>query len=396
MPEPSKSEKIQAFYRDLCLGFVGCLKALSLYPEDHPETKKRLNGFFQRLGKYLEQRPTLTLLFVNGEVVVENRRLQELSGALAQIIKRFEAMKLQRILFRRGLDPGELVSFLQILLPLLKKPVGGDLILAKNQERLPHVIAGALPFETGPQVSYEELSSALKAARRSTLSYTGRIKDLFLGLEGPLAPDKVSGAREITQTLFKALQGGEMPIKVLLYRRSPDPDPYLHAMNVSSISMALAQRIDLDANAIQDIGLAALLHDIGLFLSPEASFSKTATISLDEKKRQWEHPIRGAEILLATPGLPDIAPLVAYEHHLHYDGEGGYPEQKRPRDLNLASLITGIANSYDNLRRNRVGHQALSLTQALNHMDRSMGVDYHPLLYRQFRAMVKAQAEEQV
>jgi HD-GYP domain-containing protein (c-di-GMP phosphodiesterase class II) len=113
---------------------------------------------------------------------------------------------------------------------------------------------------------------------------------------------------------------------------------------------------------------------------------------LDKKKRQWEHPIRGAEILMATPGLPDLPPIVCYEHHLHFNG-GGYPKQKRPRDLNLASMITFIMDTYDQLRRNRPGRDALSLSDTLNWMDSKAGTLFHPLLLKRFRALVKAQAE---
>jgi HD-GYP domain-containing protein (c-di-GMP phosphodiesterase class II) len=97
--------------------------------------------------------------------------------------------------------------------------------------------------------------------------------------------------------------------------------------------------------------------------------------------------------LLATPGIPDLAPLVAYEHHIFYNGSG-YPKQERPRDLNLASLITCLVNTYDNLRRNQPGRPGLSLRDSLNWMDRQAATRFHPLLYKRFRSLVKAQAEE--
>jgi len=324
---------------------------------------------------------------------VENTPLPELSSTLAQLIKRLETMKFQRLVFRRGVTSNEITLFLELLLPLLKNPSGADLILAKNQDRLPHILAGSLPFEAGAQLSYEELSDALQAARQSVLSFSGQLKDLFTDLEGPLSEAKVSMAKETTETIQNMVMSREIPLKILIYRRSADPDPYIHAINVSSLSIALAQQLDLEDSIIQEVGLAALLHDIGIHLSPSVSFTKTAAINLDEKKRQWDHPIRGAEILLATPGMPDLVPIVAYEHHLHYDG-GGYPKQERPRELNLASMITCITNSYDNLRRNRPEQDALSLTDTLNWMDRQVGTYFHPFLFKQFRALVKAQAKE--
>ena len=395
MSEQGRDEKIHLFYRELCLGFVGCLRSFSLYPADHPETKSKLNAFFQRLDRLLDRKPTITFLFIGGEIIVENKRLSELSGTLAQLIKRLEKMKFQRLLFRRGISIPELILFFQLMLPLLKSPSGAEMILAKNQERLPHVLAGTLPFETGPQISYEEFSGVLLTARESMLSFSGQLKNLFSDLDGPLSGEKVSMAKETADAIFKMNIRGELPLKILIYRRSSDPDPFIHAINTAALSMAMAQQMGIDDSTIRELGIGALLHDIGLHLFPRISLSKTAAITFDEKKRQWEHPIRGAEILLATHGIPAIASLMAYEHHLHYDG-GGYPEQERPRDLNLASLILCVTDTYDSLRRNRPEHEALSLTEALNRMDQGIGTLLHPLIFKQFRALVKAQAQEDI
>ena len=395
MGAQAKDDKLKAFFTTLCTGFAANLRALSLYPPEHPETQKKLGSFYQGIEKYLQQRPSLAMIFINGEVVVENTPLPELSGNLAKLIDMLEAMKLQRIIFNRGVSQEEVVQLFQMLVPLLKNPSEADLVLAKNQDRLPHILAGALPFEAGGQMSYEELSGVLEAARNSVLSFSGQLKDLFSGLDGPMGQEKVNIAKETTETIHRMTGTGEIPIKTLIYRRSPDPDPYIHAINVCALSMAIARQMELEDGLVLDLGLGALLHDIGLHLTRKIKMSDTAAISLDDKKRQWEHPLRGAEILMASPELPDLVPLVAYEHHLHFDG-GGYPKQKAPRDLNLASMIVFIANAYDDLRRNRPERKAYALTDTINWMDKRQGSIFHPILLKEFRALVKRQAAEEI
>jgi len=277
-------------------------------------------------------------------------------------------------------------------MPLLKNPNGADLAISKNQDKFPHIVAGGLPLGAAAGVSYEDLSGAPQASRHSVLSFAEQLKDLFADLRQPLSEEKLGLAKEITNTIRGMNMSEELPLKVLIYRRSPDPDPYIHAINVSALSMALAEHVELQEGQVQEVGLGALLHDIGLHIPLSEPQSNTAGVTLDEKKRQWEHPIRGAEILMASPGMPDLPPIVCYEHHLHYNG-GGYPKQKRPRDLNLASLITFISDTYDNLRRNRPGREAISLSDTLNWMDRKAGTLFHPLLLKRFRALVKAQAD---
>ncbi len=391
MSEQVKKDKLLAFYRELCIGLGFCVRSLSIYRPDHPEVKKKVGNFFQQLSKYLEQRPGLTLLFFEGHVTVESTPLPGISGPFAELIQQMEAIKLQRIVFRKGLGSEELIRFFQLLLPLLKKPSGADLVLAKNQERLPHIIAGRLPFELSSEPSRDALSGTLQVARKSVLSLSSQLKELFTDIEGPLSRTKVSTAKEATEKIRGMNLNGKIPLKVLIYRRSNDPDPHIHAINVSALSMAVAKRLGLEEQVILEVGLGALLHDIGLHLKSTAPISKTAAVNLNEKKRRWEHPVRGAEILLATDGIPDLVPMFAYEHHLYFDGDG-YPKQKRPRDLHMASMISFITNSYDNLRRNRPEQDALSLTDTLNWMDRRIGTFFHPTLFKQFRAMVKDQA----
>jgi HD-GYP domain-containing protein (c-di-GMP phosphodiesterase class II) len=155
----------------------------------------------------------------------------------------------------------------------------------------------------------------------------------------------------------------------------------------------MAEQIGLQKKWIQEIGLGALLHDIGMYLSPSTFLSTTAVSTLDEKNRYWDHPVRGAELLLASPGIPELVPIIAYEHHLHYDGKG-FPVQQRARELNLGSMIALIADTYDNLRRDRPEQKALTMSGTLNTMNRGVGKEFHPLLFKAFRDLVKAQAKE--
>lgn len=394
MPDQGSKEKLREFYKETVLALVASVRSLSLYPPEHPESKKKLDALFQKLELYLAQRPGLTLLLLGKEVVVENMPFPELTNLLPKLLQRLETIHLERLMFRQGLSREELITFLQLLVPLLQDPKDGEIVLARNQEKLPHILAGRLPLDSQPQVSYEQFVDVLKAARQSVLTFSSQLKELFSEVEGPLSSEKVSLAKEAVDTIQKMIKTRKLPLKILIFQRSADPSPYVHALNVCALSMGIAEHIGLEKKWIQEIGLGTLLHDIGLYLSPSAFLSTTAVITLDEKNRYWDHPVRGAELLLATPGIPELVPIIAYEHHLHYDGKG-FPAQQRPRELNLGSMITLIADTYDNLRRDRPEQRARSMTETLNTMNQEAGKDFHPLLFKAFRDLVKAQAANQ-
>jgi len=394
MPEEKSKEKLRAFYKELVLALVGSVRSLSLYPPEHPESRKKLEGLFKRLDLYLSQRSSLTLLLLSNEVIVEDMPLLELTKLLPKLLRALDAMHLERILFRRGLSAEELTSFLQLLVPLLQEPKDGEIVLARNQERLPHILAGRLPLESQPQVAYEQFADAFRVARQSMLTFSSQLKELFNDVEGPLSGEKVSLAKGAADTIHKMIKAKELPLKILIFQRSPNPDPYAHALHVCALSIGIAEQIGLEKEWVQEIALGAILHDIGMYLSPSAFLSTTAVLTLDEKTRYWDHPVRGAELLLATPGISELVSIMAYEHHLHYDGKG-FPAQQRPRELNLGSMIAFIADTYDNLRRDKPEQKALSMAETLNTMSQGAGKNFHPLLFKAFRDLVKAQASNQ-
>lgn len=391
MTEKNPKDKLRDFYKEVVLALVAAVRSLSLYPPEHPESAKKLEGLLKRLDLYLSQRPSLTLLVLGNEVIVENMPLPELTKLLPKLLQRLDAIHLERILFRKGLSAEEMIRFLQLLVPLLQEPKDGEMVLAKNQERLPHILAGRMPLESKPQVSYEQFVDVLKLARQSMLSLSAQLKQIFSEVEGPLSGEKVSLAKGAADTIHKMINAKELPLKILIFQRSANPDPYAHALHVCALSIGIAEQIGLEKEWVQEIALGAILHDIGMYLSPSAFLSTTAVLTLDEKTRYWDHPVRGAELLLATPGISELVSIMAYEHHLHYDGKG-FPAQQRPRELNLGSMIAFIADTYDNLRRDKPEQKALSMAETLNTMNQGAGKDFHPLLFKAFRDLVKAQA----
>ncbi len=104
---------------------------------------------------------------------------------------------------------------------------------------------------------------------------------------------------------------------------------YTHATNVAVLSMFQAETLGIRDTLLRDIGISALLHDVGkLFISKDI-LEKSASLDKEEWEEIKMHPLYGARYLAKLEGIPSLAPIVAYEHHLRFDGKG-YP-----------SLITG-------------------------------------------------------
>ena len=128
--------------------------------------------------------------------------------------------------------------------------------------------------------------------------------------------------------LAQAVSQNRTALMALTALREYDNYTFTHMVNVSILTMAQARSLGVDGPLLREFGLAALMHDIGKVKTPLEILTKPAALTDDEFAIMKRHTIDGAEILRATPDVPALAPVVAFEHHLRTDGSG-YPERSR-------------------------------------------------------------------
>ncbi len=87
-----------------------------------------------------------------------------------------------------------------------------------------------------------------------------------------------------------------------------------HITNVATLAMALADALGLDDRFVRDLGTAALLHDVGKLEVPVEILNCPTRLNDQQLALMRRHPEDGARILMAAPGVPDLAIIVAFEH----------------------------------------------------------------------------------
>ncbi|MGH7555449.1 MAG: HD-GYP domain-containing protein [Longimicrobiales bacterium] len=163
--------------------------------------------------------------------------------------------------------------------------------------------------------------------------------------------------------------------------RFSDNDSFLavHAINVSLIAMALAEFVQFDEKAVRRIGLAGLLHDIGMARIPQHIVVKPGQFSPDEREAIKLHPQEGARLILEADTSLDLAAIVAYEHHIKLDGSG-YPRLRFPRAPHYVSRLVQLCDIYHALRSPRPFRQAWPPEIVASFLNERAGFEYHPAL----------------
>jgi diguanylate cyclase (GGDEF)-like protein/putative nucleotidyltransferase with HDIG domain len=163
---------------------------------------------------------------------------------------------------------------------------------------------------------------------------------------------------------------------------SKDPSTQSHSQKVSSYAVALAEAAELDAAAVEEIKLAALLHDVGKVGIPEAILNKTGPLDPDEWDQMKLHVDYGARILQNCRGAARIQPMVLH-HHEFFDGSG-YPNALAGADIPLGARIIAIADAYDTITSVRSYKRARTAEEAFVELERCAGAQFDPKLIALF------------
>jgi HD-GYP domain-containing protein (c-di-GMP phosphodiesterase class II) len=191
---------------------------------------------------------------------------------------------------------------------------------------------------------------------------------------------------------FVATIGREMGIlKLLSPVKSYSNYTYVHSINVSILSIFQAETLDMSGKLVHDIGLAALLHDMGKLFIPQNILEKKGALDEGEFAAMGNHPALGAAYLARVSGIARLAPIVAFEHHRKYDGTG-YPKLKMgEKKQHPGSQMVAIADVFDALRSWRPYRKSLEMEAVLAIMKNGAGTDFNPFLVDNFiSAFMKA------
>jgi diguanylate cyclase (GGDEF)-like protein len=163
-----------------------------------------------------------------------------------------------------------------------------------------------------------------------------------------------------------------------------------HSYAVANYAVVLARALDLPEDEVQQIRMAAFLHDIGKIGIPEAILCKEGPLTEEERLIMNEHPTIGArQILAPVSSLKPLLPMVEH-HHENWDGTG-YPAGLAGEDIPLGARIVSIVDVYHALTSDRSYRKALSIQEAKDIMDAGSGKKWDPhLVARFFDIVMKA------
>jgi putative two-component system response regulator len=157
-----------------------------------------------------------------------------------------------------------------------------------------------------------------------------------------------------------------------------DEETGAHIRRMGEYAAILAQATGLEAEAVEEIRLAAPMHDIGKIGVADAILKKPGKLTAEEFNQIKEHTTIGASILEGSQiVLLNLARDIALHHHEKWNGSG-YPLGLHGENIPLCARIVAICDVYDALVSDRVYRPALPEDKALAIMKEGRGTHFDP------------------
>jgi len=172
-------------------------------------------------------------------------------------------------------------------------------------------------------------------------------------------------------------------------------DPYTqgHSMRVGDYAVDLGKRMRLSQKKLENLKMAAILHDIGKIGIEENILNKPGKLTDEEFSKIKQHPENGYKIIQDIEFLKDVSKIVL-DHHEKIDGTG-YPNGKKRGEISTEAAILGIADVYDALITDRPYRKAMTMEQAIAIIEEGKDKHFDGQLADEFIRMIKEQRSEE-
>jgi putative nucleotidyltransferase with HDIG domain len=361
---------------ELVRRFAAALRSITLYAPGHPLVQRSINALAEMLMTLHATSPSVTIGIVGDDLVVQDSPIPRAAENLDKLIRQFRQVGIERVVIEKGVEPSELMTLVQTLGAVNATPESTAVL-----NKLKKIRVGRIELDDDAQAPAD--IATYRKLYNDAVSVAETLWD-SAKLDGMPDPDAGS---QIVNSLADEVSQNRTALLALTTLKNYDSYTFTHMVNVSILTMGQARGLGIEGPLLREFGLSALLHDIGKVKTPSEILNKPEKLTDHEFAVLRRHTVDGAEILRRTPEIPQLAPIVAFEHHLRSDGTG-YPFGVKRATLNLGTMLCGIADVYDAMRSQRVYQEAFPTDRILAVLQRNDGKQFDQHLVRRFSQLV--------
>jgi HD-GYP domain-containing protein (c-di-GMP phosphodiesterase class II) len=341
--------------RTFLLAMYAAFRSLKLYPIENATAQKSLDELQTSALAILTPLNEIELRLSGDFIFVNGTRLRlELDNyaSFSNLLQIFTTSGVGELKVAAGVERREWQILLGVLLGVTAKAGEGDPheLLLDLRDKL--AVANVTHIDVEPPLESEDkVAEAERAREQAKRTYSHGVavtKDLINSVRLGRTTS-VAKVKRAVQAIVDQVLNNETSLIGLTTIRDYDEYTFTHSVNVCILAVAIGKKLSLTRLQLYDLGLAALLHDVGKARIPVEVLNKTSGLSEDEWRLMQTHPWQGVLTLFTMRGYGEIPYrqiVVSQEHHMKVDLTG-YPKAIRARQLGIFSRIVAVADGYD-------------------------------------------------
>jgi HD-GYP domain-containing protein (c-di-GMP phosphodiesterase class II) len=383
---------------NLVTKFHVLMRISQIYDSKNVALHQFIQESLQSINALINREGTLSLKVGKDDLFLNDHRLRysvEGFTSFKYLLTQWKKRLIGEIIFRNPLDDRVLKEFIYALMSLEENQAeNATLFTERLVNRDIHSIK-VNPLEVSDEEGEEGAIALLKedpqeVAKKVFFETIGTIKEVITHIKGKQYAE-VRKLKRLAQKAVHLVMEDESILLGMATIKSYDEYTFNHSVNVSIYSLAMGKRLGFSVKTMTELGITALLHDIGKSKIPREVLNKPSPFDDGEWGMMKKHPLWGVEILLNLKQLGEINPRIVvgiFDHHLKSDFSG-YPKLFRKKDGSLFGQIIQIADSYDAMTTPTIYRKTpFTPEQALAMMLKERGIHYDATLLKIFIGIV--------
>lgn len=372
------------------------MRISQIYDSKNVALRQFIEESLHTINTFIAREGFLHLQIVGDELFLNEHRFRysiEGFNSFKYVLTQWKKRSIGAVRFNQHLDEETLRTFIYILMSLEE---GGE----ENARRFNEMLQerGILSIEISPlEVSdreegphHLEKEDPREVGKKVFFETIGTFKEVVTHIKGGQQAD-IRKLKRLVRKAVRLVMEDESILLGMTTIKNYDEYTFNHSVNVSIFSMAIGRRLGLSRSALSELGIAAMLHDIGKSKIPLEILNKPSSLNEEEWGLMKRHPLMGVEIILNLKQLGEVNPRMVigiFDHHLKND-LSGYPKLFRKKQVSLFGRIIQIADAYDAMTTPRI-YKKVPYTpeQALAIMLKDREVQFDSILLKIFIGLV--------
>lgn len=238
----------------------------------------------------------------------------------------------------------------------------------------------------------EQLISDISVQEKATVlreSSIALIEELF---ESPDVHKALEHSKPIIRDFVEFMKAEPEAMASLISLSSHDFYTYNHSLDVGIYSLGLGEAVGFKDKELEELGVAALFHDIGKRQISLDILCKKGPLNDAEWSQMQKHPQYGLAILDGEASITDGIRAACFEHHESWAGNG-YPQQLSGEEIHPFARIVAITDTYDAMTTQRSYNVPLKPVDAVEMMKVKLAGRYDPkMLHAMYHVLFRLKA----